>query len=899
MSGRRLPRPPWFLALLERHIRPELREFVTGDLAEEFRRRGSDSGLFAAYRWLVLQTLSLGLNDFLQWRRRPVLSGEPMFKEEKPSKRNLLAGFWRDGQLALRKMRRAPGPSTVVIATLGLGIGLSAVVFLLADVVLFKVLPYPEPGRLVTIDAKMLGSDWVGNSEPEFLDLEDLEGLQSVAAFSGASATLAASDVEGDVARRVSMTPATASLFSVLGVEPAVGRGFSAAEDQPGASAVAVLSHKFWRGVLGGKEDIVGSELRLGATLYQVIGVMPESFRFPSARTEVWVPLAIDRSEPWGRNNHYLGVVGRLRDGIELEGASAELQTRVAQSTSAYPEVYGDDGLQHRMRATQNVIGSDLRRPVTLVFAAVGLLLLLTCANVANIQLARGASRQRELSVRTSLGASRARLLMQLMTETLVLGFVGAVVALVIAFAGQSILPGLLPANTPRVDEMGLDFRVLLFTLSVALLTTLAFGLLPALRTTRGSLATAGSTRHRGGSSWLRSGLVIGQMAVAVLLLVGCGLVGRSLQQLSIVDTGFDASGVLVVDAAPPPTVYDSPEKVVSYYLQAEELLESVSGVETVGSVARLPLASGLDNWSIEIEGQSVGNVGEAPSARVRQVTPGYFEAFGLRLQAGRTFDERDRAGSEPVIVVNQAMAEELWPGESALDQRIRVLDDDAPFMRVVGVVESIRDADLSVEGRGEWYVPHAQAYESAYYSPREMTFVIRTATGEPLDVLPAALARLRSNDDRVALLDARDFSKVVSESLAMPRLMTVWLALFAAIAVVLGAAGLYGVLAYGVAVRRTEFGVRLSLGAEPSRILRSVLREGVVLCALGLALGIAVGIAFSRVVVSVLYNVEASDPAVLALTTAVLLFVGLAVPLAPAIKASRTDPAQALLGGD
>ena len=819
-----------------------------------------------------------------------------MLHEPGRTRRHWLSDTSRDLRLGGRKLVRAPGPSSIVVGTLGIGIGLSAVVFMFADIVLFKPLPYPEPSRLVSIDAQTLSDDWIGSSEPELIDLEALRSFEAVAGFSGTTTTLDAASAADGVAFRVAVMRTTAPFFPVLGIDPIMGRTYTNEEDEPGADAVVVISHEFWQNVLGGVQPILDRDLRLGGAPHRVLGVMPPGFEFPDARADVWRPLRIDRADPWERNNHYLGVVARLEDRATLESARAEVESSAAIASLDYRDVYGDGGLSQRVRPTQDVIGAGLRRPTALVFAAVGLLLLLTCANVANIQLARGAARLRELSVRTSLGASRSRLVALLVAESSVLALAGSIVALAMAFLAQSVLPKLLPADTPRLAEISLDHRVLTFTLGIGFACTLVFGLWPALRSTRGSLVTAGSSRHQSTSRVLRSALVVAQMTVAVLLLVGCGFVARSLLNLATADLGFDPEQVLVLDAAPPETVYDSPEKVVDYYHRAELRLASIEGVQAVGSVARLPLSSGLDNWSIVLEGREAVDVGTTPAARVRQVTPGYFESLGLRLIEGRLFTEADRAGSPPVIVVNQAMAEEHWPGEPAIGKRIRVFAGEHPFMTVVGIVESIRDTDPAVAGEAEWYVPHAQAFESAYYSPREMTFVVRTGSSNPTDLLPTLRASLHELDDRVALLDGRNFSTVVRGALAQPRLMTAWLALFAATALVLGGVGLYGVLSYSVVLRRTEFGVRLSLGAEPASILHSVLREGLALCGVGLLLGTLLGVAAARLSSSLLYRVDLIDPTVLAGTAIVLLSVSILVTTAPALRASRTDPAQALL---
>ena len=813
-----------------------------------------------------------------------------------------LSSLIRDLRVALRVFRRAPGPASIIVITLGFGIGLTSLVFLFADVLLFRPIPYPEPTRLVTLDSNISGPNWVGTSEPELLDLERLESLESVAGFTGVGSVFAASGSQPNEAgsnssRRVDLIRATASFWQVLGTGPLMGRTFDASEDEPGDNRVAVLSYAFWQSSLAGNTDVIGRDVRFGDDLYRVIGVMPSEFRFPGARVDGWIPLGLNRAEPWGRNNHYLGVVARLAPGKTLEAATSEVRVAAQRAATANPEAYGDSGFRQRLRPTQRVIGGDLRQPAAMVLTAVGMLLLLTCANLVNIQLARGASRLSELSIRTSLGATRGRLVSQLLAESLLLAFGGGAMALAITFAGQSLVRSLLPANTARAEEIGLDLRVLSFTLGTTLLTTLAIGLWPALRSTRRSLAAAGSARHDSGTRFIRSGLVVAQMAVAALLLVGCGLVARSLQELGNVDAGFSAEGVLAVDVVLSESTYETPEKVVDFYRRADEILRALPGVESAGTVARLPLASGLDRWSIEIEGRPVASVGEAPAARVRQVTPGYFESLDIQLVRGRFLELQDHEGAEPVIVINETLAREHWPGDDAMGQRLRVYSDDTPFMRVVGIVQDLRDADLAEAGQGEWYVPHAQAYRSAYYSPSAMTFVVETGLSDPLDLASTVVSRLRELDSETAIFEPADYSSLVAASLTESRFLTAWLALFSLVAMALGAAGLYGVLSYNVTARHRELGVRLGLGAQPAAILRQVMTEGLVLCAGGLVLGTGLGIGLATLARSALFGVAPADPLVLLGTVVILLALSTLVPLPPAVRASRINPAQVLRG--
>ncbi|MEO1087830.1 MAG: ABC transporter permease, partial [Acidobacteriota bacterium] len=429
-----------------------------------------------------------------------------------------------------------------------------------------------------------------------------------------------------------------------------------------------------------------------------------------------------------------------------------------------------------------------------------------------------------------------------------------AAAAVGLAFAGQALLPKLLPEQILRFGVPTLDGRVLAFTLTVALLTTLLFGLLPAIRSTRGGtgggdVSMVALSRSGPQVRWLRSSLTVGQMALACVLLILCGLVVRSLQKISQLDPGFGVAGVLSIQALPPDDVYETPEKLVEYYRQVDELIAGIPGVEAVGSVARAPFSGSGNIWSIEVEGQPVANIGEAPSAQVQQITPGALDALRIPLLAGRSFNPRDVAESSPAVIVNQSFADRFWPGKDAVGKRFRVFNSEALWMTVVGVVGTVRDGRPDQEGRSQWYVPHAQAFKTAWISPRVMTLLVRTSLEEPTDLAPLVLSRLKELDDRVALVDPSSLLAGLSRTLALPRQMVAWLAIFAVVALSLAALGLYGTLSYLVALRRSEIGIRMALGAEPRGILFGVLGEGLVLCAVGLALGVAGGAAMARAI--------------------------------------------------
>ncbi len=907
----RPPEPGRFVrrlvAAVELRVAPERAEFVAGDLEEELRRRWA-LGRVGACWWLLRQILGLAMRGMLSWRAQSVRSaasvrhrvGDEVGHLGSWRVARLLDHLRRDVALGLRRLGRSPAATTVVVLTLAIGIGLNVAVFMLADTLLLRPLPYAEPSRLLSIETNMGGVDWFGSSEPELFDLEALGELDTVAGWSSRFLTLG----EGAEGRRLLAVEATGNLLELLGVPPLLGRYPDPEEDVPGADPVAVISYALWQSRLGGAPEVIGRTLRLDGRPTKIIGVMPARFRFPTLAVEAWMPLRLDRNDPWERNNHYLDVVARVRDGVALEEASAALDLLSTRSEQLHPEFYGDGGLQTRARRLQTAATERERLPLAFLLAAVGLLLLLACANVANVQLGRGAARAREVSVARALGASRGRLIGELMVESSLLSLAGAALALVVAKGAEASLPRVLPEDVLRFGAPTLDLRVLAFALAIALVTTLLFGLWPAFQNIRvggggaPDVSQAQLSRHGRPSQAVRSGLVVVQVALAVVLLVGCGLLVRSLQHVLAVDAGFEIDRVLAITSLPPADILAEPEEIVGYYRQVEQTLESLPGVVSAGALARLPFSPGGNNWSILIEGEPARTVAEAPSALVQQVTPGAFEALGIERIAGRTFDSNDRAGSLPVVVVNEAFAKTHWPGENPLGKRMKAFMEDLPWLTVVGVVATIRDFDLREEGRPQWYLPHAQAYETAYFSPRVLSLVVRTQSPDPLDVLPAAQDRLREVDDRVIHIDPAPLAAAQAGSVGLTRLLAQWLALFSGVAIALAAVGLYGVFSFLVAIRSFEIGLRMALGATPRRVLRSVLREGLWLCLLGLGLGLGLALAVSRAVRGLFFGVSIADPTVLAVTLSVLALAASVALLAPALRASRTGLATVLRGG-
>ena len=804
-----------------------------------------------------------------------------------------MPAFWTDLRYAARTLAKNPVFSTVAALTLALGVGMNALVFTVINGVLLRPLPYEDPGRLAVVEVNAGGSGWYGSSEPEFLDYEGLRSFSDVAAVDTSRWTL------GGVAepRRVRVAHTTANLMPLLGVEPFLGRTFRAEEDQPGAPRITVLSYGFWQAEYAGRRDVLGESVILNGTPHTVLGVMPAGFALPSPDYVAWTPLRLDREKPWGRNNHYLSVLGRLAPGLSHEQAAVEIRTLAARLTADHPDFYPEEGFNARLRPLLDSLVGDVKSSLLLLLGAVGLVLLIACVNVANLFLWRGEARRRELAVRSALGASRSRLVRQLLAEALLIAGLGGALGVALNQAGGALLLRAIPDFMPRLHEVRFDAAVLAFCLALVGLTMFVFGLLPALRASKidltNSLRIAEHQLSRS-SRYVRQGLVVGQVAMAVMLVLGAGVMVRSLVNLYRVDPGFDADGVLTMELSAPRESYSTPQQVVDYFASAIDAVRGVSGVREAGAVGSLPLAAGTSTWSFVIKGQDAEDVGDAPAAVVQQVTPGYFRALGLELVEGRLFTPRDRADSLPVVLVNEAMAKAFWPGQSPLGERMRVFDGEHPFMEIVGVVGDVRHQGLAEEVRPKWFVPHAQSYATAYYSPRTLTLTVRAATD--LDAVQGTVvAALRSIDATVPISRLRTMKDVVDLSLATPRFTVLLLALFGGVALLLAAVGVYGVMSVAVSQRVFEIGVRMALGARRAAILRWMLGEGLVLAVSGGLIGLLGSRGLASLLESFLFGVGAGDLLVSSMAVALLLAIALAASFVPAWRASRIDPARTL----
>ena len=817
----------------------------------------------------------------------------------------------QDIRYGLRTLLKAPGFTVIAVLTLALGIGANTAIFSVVNAVLLRPLAYKDSASLFNVwgkfDKEGIPQNWI--SEPEYFDLQDHnESYSEIAAYAlGGSANLTRSDAPP---AQVSEASATASLLPLLGVEPLIGRNFTADEDQPGRSHVALLSYALWQSQFAGDPNALSKSIQLDGESYAVVGVLAKQSSL-GGKQDLWVPLALNRAKPRSRGSHYLHVVARLKPGVGFAQASAALTRFAADLQHAYPGNYGhghekDFGM-YMVPVKEQLVGK-LRPALLVLLGAVAFVLLIACVNVANLLLAHASSREKEMAIRATLGAGRARLIRQLLTESLLLAIAGGLVGLIIGAWGVSALRALVPANTPRIEEVRLDPLVLAFTFAVSLGTGIFFGLAPALQTARTDLRETLNEAGRGTSATsasrrLRSALVVSELALAVLLLVGAGLLIRSFSRLLSVSPGFESQHLMTMELTLPEKAYPDGAPVTSFYAQLLERVRAVPGVQSAGAVSEMPLSESYSSGSVFFEDSSVPNVPRIPEFNnmpfmetdYRSATPGYFQAMQIPLVRGRLLADSDDASAPLVAVVDANFAHRFWPTGDAIGERIAIdaIPDSKPpvprWRTIVGVAGHVKHYALDVEGREQAYFPLAQRGYS-----RDMTLAVRTSL-EPSSITGAIRDQVFAVDKNMPIYNIATMEERVSESVAQPRLNLSLLVAFAALALLLAGVGVYGVMAYAVTQRTQEIGVRMALGALPQDVLRQVLVEGSRLALLGLGLGVLAALALTRWMAALLFEVKATDPLTFAAVAGVLVVVALTACVAPAFRATRVDPIVAL----
>jgi putative ABC transport system permease protein len=811
------------------------------------------------------------------------------------ARRNTMSDLAQDLRYALRTLRKSPGFTLVAVVTLGLGIGADTAIFSMIRGVLLRPLPYREGGRLVHLrqPAALAGVENAGFSVKEMQDYHAAtRSLEGTVEYHTMPFILLG---RGEP-RRVQTGVVSADYFDVMGAKALLGRTFRPGEDAPGAAPVLVLSYGFWKNQLGGDSAIVGRTFEMNDRIHTVVGVLPPVPQYP-AESDLYLPMsacpfrASERTIQ-NRSARMLQLFGRLRPGVALEQAQTELETVAAQVHATYPEAYSKtQGFGISVASLQDELTRRARPTLLLLLGTAVFVLVIACANVANLTLARLIRREREMALRSALGADRRRLLRQLLTEGGLLSLAGGALGLALAASGVQLLTAFAARFTERAGEIAVDGPVLAFTLGVSLLTGLAFGALPALPSRLNlvsALKEGGTTTGGAGSMRVRAALVVAQVAVSVVLLIGAGLMLRSVQALQRVDPGFDPENVLTMTLDLNWSIYTSNDRVLGFHRQLQSRLADQPGVVATASSLGFPLR-GHSPYGFEfmIEGRPAAEGAALPQGDFRAVSPGYFRTLGVPLVSGRLFTEADGPGAPEVAVVNQSLARRYWGRETPIGHRVSA-DSGKTWTTVVGVVGDVRQYGLDAAPADEMYAPFAQ-------SPvRESSFLVRT-TADPLSMAGRIADAVHAIDPNQPVAKVRTLDQFRRDALASPRLTALLLALFAALALGITSAGLAGVIAFSVSQRTQEIGVRLALGAVRGEVLSMVLGEGMRLVGVGLALGVVGALLLTRVMAGLLYGVRATDPLTFGAMVLVLLLVAVAACLVPARRATTVDPMVAL----
>ena len=804
----------------------------------------------------------------------------------------------QDLRYALRMLKSQPAVTLMAIIALALGIGANTAIFSVINAVLLRPLPYPESDRLVIVQQSLpkLGLNLASVSGGEFIDYtEGNEVFSQVAGYTDISLNLTG---HGEAAR-IQAARVSASLFPLLGVSPLRGRLFSNDEDQPGKNNVALISRALWQNHFGNDANIIGKTVRLDEKPYTIIGVMPSAIRFLhiesafAEATDLWIPLAMTDSEKQGRADSFdYGIIGRLKPGVSLAEAEANIESVAERFEQQRPDIYKSD-----LEVTASVIKFEERlvkrvRPFLLVLlGAVGFVLMIACANVANLLLARAAARQKEMAIRSAMGASAARIARQLLTESVMLALAGGAVGLLVAAWAIDLLARFGPAEVPRLDEINLDPSVLGFTLLVSMLTGIVFGLAPAFQIRRVNLNEAlkessGRTSRGREGKRLRSMLVVFEIASAMVLLIGAGLLIHSFIRLLRVPPGFNPEGVVIAQTTLPRARYPEPRQSKAAHRQVLERLASQPGVTEVGAASTLPL---VGDWTIGfiIDGRSADSINIANGSLVSE---GYFRAMGIELKRGRAFTGEDREGATPVIAINETMARAFWPDSDAIGKRIMWGGWRDAWLTVVGVVADVKISSLEAETKPTIYMSMFQ-----YPLARPNTVYMARTWGDTSFLASAMRAEIRAVDSELPVYDIRSMNQIIRESVSQRQFSMMLLGVFACAAVLLAGVGIYGVMSYSVTQRTREIGVRMALGANRGDVLRMVVGQGMALALAGVGAGLAAAMLLTRLMDTLLFGVSATDPLTFAGVATLLIFVALLACYVPARRATKVDPITAL----
>jgi len=819
----------------------------------------------------------------------------------------MIRDLLQDTRYGARMLRKSPGLTSVAVLSLALGMGAISTIFSFVNGIMLRPLPYAEPDRLVLVDETAFnrGRESMNVSFPNFVDwrernhsFEDIGCYTDGGFIIGAGGSMnggggsPAGSQSGGGAEPEQLKGAfvTQGLFEILGVAPILGRTFTAEEDQPDHDQVVILSNGLWQRRFGSDPAVIGQTVLLNNRSRTVIGVMPKGFQFPEV-AEAWGPLALN-TKLWTRNDHGLLSIARLKPGVTLEQAQAEMISVASAIEEQNPVT--NEGLSVTLTSLRAGLVGDYKKALLILLGVVAFVLLIACVNVANLLLARSTARQKEIAIRAALGANRKRIFRQLLTESLLLGMISGALGLVLAMWGMDLLLRAIPIDIPFWMKFDLDGRVLAFTGACALLTGFVFGTVPALEASNpdlnetlkeGGRSGAGLGRHR-----LRSLLVVAEIALSLVLLVGAGLMMRSFISLQQVNAGINPQGVLTMYIALPGAKYRGPEKRIAFFSQLLERVRAIPGVKSAGTNTGMPLAG--NNWgrSLTVEGFPVLSVGEAPAVNHCVISSDYFSAMGVAMLKGRDFDDRDTREAPKVTIIDERLAREYWPEDDPIGKRIRFgpPEDNEPWHTIVGVVGDVRHERLDASTRKSVYLPFAQMPIGG------SGLAIRTA-GRPRDLISAVRSQLRDLDPDLPLTQVMPMTEVVARSVWQPRLYTALFGVFAAVALILATIGIYGVMSYAVTQRTREIGLRMALGAQRQDVLKLVVGQGVLLASIGVGIGLVAALALTRLMSSLLFGVTTTDPITFAAVSVLLAGVALGACFVPALRAAKVDPMVAL----
>jgi putative ABC transport system permease protein len=808
-----------------------------------------------------------------------------------------LEQFIQDVGYGLRRLRRELGFTAVAVLTLALGIGANTAIFSVVNAVLLRPLKYPNAERIVAIQELNETGTRVQVTPANFLDWRAQSTVfERLSAIYAGTANL----VTGDESERIDLAMTSTDFFQVFGVQPQLGRFFVPEEERAGHEAVTVLSYGLWQRRFGGDPALIGKGIMLDGQSYTVVGVAPADFQYPD-KTEAWIPpfqlvptlspqMDIERARGFG----FLSAVGLLRPGVSVEQAHEEMTVITARLRKQYPDT--NNNRFNRVVSLHTHLVGESSAALLLLLGAVALVLLIACANVANLLLARATSRQKEIAVRLALGATRLRLVRQLLVESMLVALFGGAVGLLLGWWGVDLMRGLLPVDFPRAQSIGVDLRVLGFTLLVSLGTGIVFGLVPALQSTNPDIneslkeSTRGSSGGAGGNR-VRSLLIVSEVALSLVLLIGAGLLFRSFLRLQGVELGFRSQRVLTFRLAPSGPNFRQDAQYSDFYRQVAERIETLPGVEAVGVINTLPLVKGPTS-GFRVEGRPPLTRDKWPGVNYRSVSPGYFRAVNVPVLKGRAHDARDDVSAPPVMVVNQSLVRRDFPGEDPIGKRINMgatgRDGQPIWSEIVGVVADVRSLELSTEPTPEIYTSYLQDPFAG------MSFVVRSAV-EPESLVPSVREAVRQIDKAQPVSEVRELEEIVIEAAAQPRFNSLLLGVFAGVALLLAAAGIYGVMSYSVTQRTHEIGLRMALGAQTRDVLRLIVWQCLRLTLLGLALGLISAFALTRVMATLLYGINPTDPPTFVGGAVLLLVVALLSCYLPARRATKVDPLIAL----